>query len=251
MRGQGREAVAAEDGQHGAHHAGHADPGSEELEDQQAAADDEEQEGDGRAGHRVEHLLDQAEAREPNQRGHVLGLALVVELLGHGVEHHTGDTAHFHHSAIHGEHHALHRRDALIRRVEPQHTEFASIGERHRAVAQPIGAGSQIHRRTLQRQQLAGVADAAAGNHGGDVGDAEQLSRRAVRPGIARLPHPDPDGDLCIGHRLQQVGHLGGADHRTARVELQDEGLGTCRLAASDGVLDGLHGDGVEQARHL
>jgi hypothetical protein len=205
----------------------------------------------GRATHGVEDLVDQPEAREAHQRGHVLGVAVVVQFLGDRVERDLG-AAHVDHGAVHGQHHALHGGHALVGGVEPEHLEAAGLRERHGAVAELVGGDTQVDGGpTLEGEQRPGEADAATGHHGGDICHAEQLRRRAVGAGVAGLAHPHPDGHLRVGHRLQELGHLGVADHRATRVELEDQRLGTVGLAIGDGVLDGLHRDRVEQAGDL
>ena len=74
--GQRGQPVAAEDQAPGAHQAGHADAGGEELEHDQGQADDEEQVGHRRAGDGVEEL---AAERELAEAGLGDGLALAVD----------------------------------------------------------------------------------------------------------------------------------------------------------------------------
>ena len=84
---------------------------------------------------------------------------------------------------------------------------LAGLGERHGPVLQLVAVGPRSTSRALEREQLAGVPETAAGHHGGDVGHAEQLGRQAVGAGAAGGPHPDADGHRRIGDRLQQVAH--------------------------------------------
>ena len=199
----------------------------------------------------MEHLLDQPEAGEADEGGEVFCLALIVEFFGDRVQLDPIDAADRHDGAVHRQHHALHGGHALIGGVQPQHVELAGLGERHRAVAQQVGAGTQVDRGALQRQQFTRVPNATAGDHCGHVGHTKKLCRLTVRTGVARLANPHTDGDFRIGDALQQLSHVSRADHRTASVELQDQRLRTVLLAAGDGVLDGLHRHGVEQARDL
>ena len=199
----------------------------------------------------MKHLLNQPEAREAHERGDVLGRALIVEFLGHRVQLDTIDAPDRHDRAVHCQHHALHGRHALIRRLQAQHIQLSRLGERHRAVAQAIASGAEINSGAIQLQQVARVADPATGDHCGDVGDTKQLCRLPVGAGVARLTDPHTDGDLGVGHTLQQVLHVGTADHRSAGIELQDQRLRAVVFAASDGVFDGLNGNGIEQAGDL
>ena len=73
-----------------------------------------------------------------------------------------------------------------------------------RASARPTDPARSVRRRRRRsrsstpggREQLAGVPDARARGHPGDVGDGEQLRRRAVQAGARRA---DPDGDRARG----------------------------------------------------
>ena len=202
-----------------------------------------------RAGHRVEHLLEQAEPAEAHERGHVLGLAVVAELLGDGVEHRAVVELH----AVHRQHHAAHRGHALVGGVELQHAGLAGLGERHGVVLQLIGRRAEVDRRRRRAASSAtGVADAAAGHHRGDVGDAEQLRRHAVGTGAAGRARPrcrwrpGRRPRVCSRPRIVVVGHDGALG-----VHLQDERLRAVVGGAVDGVRHRLHLHLVEQARHL
>ena len=95
-------------------------------------------------------------------------------------------------------------------------------------------------------EQLAGVADARARRHPGDVGDGEQLRRRAVQPGPRRA---DPHGDRhpALGDGGEQLLHAFVADDGAAAVDLDDQRLGVGGDGVVDGVLDGVDDDVVEQ----
>ena len=100
-------------------------------------------------------------------------------------------------------------------------------------------------------EQIAGVADAAAADHRGHVGDTHQLCRRAVQPCALGRADPDADGDGCIGNALHQLAHLLVRDDGPTRVDLQDERLRTVSLGTGDGLIDGVDHHPVEQTRHL
>ena len=81
----------------------------------------------------------------------------------------------------------------------------------------------------VRAERDSGVADARARRHAADVGDGQQLGRRAVE---ACAGWPDPDGDRHrrVGDALEQRLDLVAPDDRTAAVDLQDECL--CPVAS-------------------
>ena len=172
------EAVARQDRADRADDAGDADAGGEELEDQQRETDEEQQVRDGRAGHRVEQLVDQAELREA---GGGDGLALhgagVGDPLDRGVEHHPVLLV-----AVERLEHVADGGDALVGDALLEHGEVAGLAEVGGAVAQLVEAGPE---RVAVGDGRADVAHPRPGRHAGDVGDGEDLRRRAVQAGAA------------------------------------------------------------------
>ena len=68
-----------------------------------------------------------------------------------------------------------------------------------------IGRGAEVDRLAVERQRCAGVADAAAADHRGHVGDAHQLRRRAVQAGAAATGRPRcRSGSARVGDPLDQ-----------------------------------------------
>ena len=94
------------------------------------------------------------------------------------------------------------------------------------------------------------MADPRAGRHAGDVGDGEQLGRRAVQAGAGR---PDPHGDRERRRvdALEQRLHLVATDDGAARVDLQHQRLGAVVGRPLDGVVDRPDDDRVEQPADL
>ena len=93
---------------------------------------------------------------------------------------------------------------------------------------------------------VARVADAGTGRHAADVGDGEQLRRRAVQAG-PRRSDPQGDRDRGLGDVGEQLLHAVVADDGAAAVDLDDQRLRAVGGGFVDGVLDGVDDDLVEQ----
>ena len=106
-----------------------------------------------------------------------------------------------------------------------------------------VGVG-ELERRT-------GEPDPGAGRHAGDVGDGEELGRRAVQACGARRPDPDADRQRRVGDPLQQLGHHVVADDGAPRVDLQHQRLRALLVGPLDRVVDLVDDDVVEQPADL
>jgi len=135
--------------------------------------------------------------------------------------------------------------------VQSKDTCGTGVGEGHRTVLQRVGAPPELDGRTVESQQLPGVADAAAGDHRGRVGDTEQLRRCAVDTCGLRRADPESDRDVGVGHPLEQIAHRRLRHDGTTGVDLQDQRLRATGFGRSDGIGDRIDGDLVEQTRDL
>ena len=141
----------------------------------------------------------------------------------------------------------------MVGGVELQNPGGAGLVEAHRPVdrARSVASPKLIGCPSTE-ERCADVADAAAADHRGDVGDGHQLCRPAVGARRARRPDPDADRDLGIGDALQQRDVISSSDTTAPR-------LVSCRINASrpldsaalDGLVDGAHDDLVEDPGDL
>ena len=154
--------------------------------------------------------------------------------------------------AVHGEHHVANRRHSLIGGVELQRSGGASLVEAHRSVDQLIGRRAEADRVPVDDQGRADVADAAAADHRGDVGDGHQLRRQAVGTRRARRPDPDTDRHRWRRRRCYWASAVIIVRHNGAAAgQLQNQGLRAIGFAALDGFDDRADDDLVEDARDL
>ena len=242
-RRQGGETGARQHERAGADDAGDADTRREELEHKEGEPDEEEQVGDRRAGDRVEQAVDERQARLPHggDRRSPHG-AVVVEHLVLGRLQHAAALG----IAVEGVDHARQCRDPFIGDPLTQHSEVSGVAESDRVRSQPGGGVAEVDVDTGRAEQFAGMTDPRTRGHPRDVGDGEELSRRAVQPG-ARWPDPDGDRHRRCGDGAEQLLHPLVADHRAAAVDLNDQRLGVGSHGVVDGALDGLDDEAVEQ----
>ena len=137
----------------------------------------------------MQQLIDQAELEEPNEGGVVLRAAGVGERFAHRVECATSSL-----QAVHGQHHVLDGRHALVGGLQAQRTRGARLLETHGSSTQFVGGASEIDAHSRDHERSAVVADARTRRHSGGIGGGEELRRQAVQV-RARRTHPDADGD--------------------------------------------------------
>ena len=123
------------------------------------------------------------------------------------------------------------RRDALVGDALLEDAERAGVAEAERPSRSSSAAAPKSTGDAVRAQRHAGVADAGAGRHAGDVGDGEELGRRAVEPGAGR-PDPDADRHGASAMRSSSSSISSSADDRARAVDLQDEGLGAVGAGA-------------------
>ena len=223
-RREHRQTGEGEHRAHGADRSGDADTGGEELEQQESETGQEQQVGDGWAGHGVEQLVDERELGEPHDCHGVEPCRAVVEHGEFGGDDH--DTVLL--VAVHCRHHVRDRRDAFVVDALLEHAEQPGIGQADRAVAEPFPGDAEVDFHAIGKARRVewdpDVADPRSRSHAGDIGHGQHLRSGPVETGATR---PDPDSDRDRGGRdaHEEVADHVVVDDGAITVDLEDQGL--------------------------